>query len=243
MDSAELETRLSRIATKWSMVFQAHGSAVDAATGARQKLMLRYHGAVYRYLLAAVRDPEAAEDLSQDFAVRCLRGDFHRAAPERGRFRDYLKTALINLANDHHRSRQARPQGLPAEPAAPAALSASAAESSFVSSWREELLERTWKALAEDQPTYHAALQLKIANPDMTSAQIAEQLTRQLDKPMTAVNVRKALQRAHDRFADLLLDEIACSLGSSAPAEMRAELTELDLLKYCRQALERREQA
>jgi RNA polymerase sigma-70 factor (ECF subfamily) len=243
LDSADLDTRLSRIATKWSMVMAAHGPPADAATAARQQLMLRYHGAVYRYLLAAVRDPEAAEDLSQEFAVRCLRGDFHRAAPERGRFRDYLKTALINLANDHHRSRQAGPERLAADPAAPAELSDSDAEKSFVSSWREELLERTWKALAEDQPTYHAALQLKIVNPEMTSAQIAEELTRQLGKPMTAVNVRKALQRAHDRFADLLLDEIACSLGSSAPAAMRVELTELDLLKYCRQALERRETA
>ena len=40
-------------------------------------------GAAYRYLLGAVHDPDAADDLCQDFAVRFLRGDFRRADPGR----------------------------------------------------------------------------------------------------------------------------------------------------------------
>jgi DNA-directed RNA polymerase specialized sigma24 family protein len=48
-----------------------------------------------------VRDPEVADDLAQEFALRFLRGDFQRADPERGRCRDYLKRALINLVHDY----------------------------------------------------------------------------------------------------------------------------------------------
>src|SRR5437660_8169131 len=121
MQPSDLDQRLSRIATLWTVVFRAHEGGADAAQEARNRLMLRYSGAVYRYLLGAVRDPETAGDLCQEFAVRFLRGDFRRADPRRGRFRDYVKAALVNLVNDHHRARQARPRPLAggAEPAAP----------------------------------------------------------------------------------------------------------------------------
>src|SRR5437867_9487672 len=97
MQPSDLNQRLSKIATLWTVVFRAHEGGADSAQEARNRLMLRYSGAVYRYLLGAVRDPEAAGDLCQEFALRFLRGDFRRAAPERGRFRDYVKSALINL--------------------------------------------------------------------------------------------------------------------------------------------------
>src|SRR5262245_44520612 len=99
MGPSELEQRLSGIATQWTAVFRAHGETTDSAVSARNRLMLRYSGAVYRYLLGAVRDPDVASDLCQEFAVKFLRGDFRRAAPERGRFRDYVKSALVNLVN------------------------------------------------------------------------------------------------------------------------------------------------
>ena len=51
--------------------------------------------------------------------------------------------------------------------------------------------------------------------------------------------VRKTLQRAQAKFADLLLDRVAESLDDPA-ADLEAELRELDLLKYCRTALGRR---
>jgi hypothetical protein len=38
----------------------------------------------------------------------------------------------------------------------------------------------------------------------------------------------------------LLIQEVAASLSSADPAELKEELQELDLLRYCRAALERR---
>ena len=77
----------------------------------------------------------------------------------------------------------------------------------------------------------------------MPSAEMAEKLTGQLGKPMTAENVRKSLQRAHTKFAELMLDQVAESLDDPSPEELEAELNALDLLRYCRSALDRRKKA
>src|SRR5437870_4779704 len=107
MDPRELAQNLSRISTRWSALRQAHQGPEKAAAAARQELMERYCGAIYRYLLSAVRDPHAAEDLTQEFALRFVRGRFRNADPKRGRFRDYVKTSLFHLVDDYRR-RQAR---------------------------------------------------------------------------------------------------------------------------------------
>jgi RNA polymerase sigma-70 factor (ECF subfamily) len=242
MDQDTLSQRLSRIATRWSQVLQAHGPNAGAATSAQALLLQRYGGAVYRYLLGAVRDPDVADDLAQEFAVRFVRGDFRRADPERGRFRDYLKTALIHLVTDHHRSRHGWPRALALdapEPAAPA-VAPPDTETDFLASWRAELLDRTWGALAAHNPTYHAVLRLRVEDPEATSSRAAEQLSVRLGRPVTGDWVRKTQQRAHARYADLLLDEVSHSLGTPSPEVLEKELQELDLLKYCRSALARR---
>jgi RNA polymerase sigma-70 factor (ECF subfamily) len=222
-------------------MFQTRPENSDEQRLNLQRLLERYCGAVYRYVLGAVRDPDVAEELTQEFALRFLRGDFRRADPKRGRFRDYLKTSLVHLVTDHHRRRQAQPQQLAVEPAAAAPDSLNS-DADFQASWRDELLDRTWQALAADNPGYHAALRLRIENPDLRSAEMAEQLTASLGKPVSAASARKMLERAHSKFADLLVDEVVYSLGDASVAELEEELNQLDLLKYCRTALAQRQE-
>src|SRR5436190_24182316 len=136
------DQRLSRISTKWTLMFQAHQPGENEAA-ARGQILGRYTGPVYRYLLGAVGDADVAEELSQELALRFLRGDFHRARPEGGRFRNYLKTALVNLVNDHHRKRQAAPGPLPADTPDRGGVPASDAHQDFTANWREEMLEKT----------------------------------------------------------------------------------------------------
>jgi RNA polymerase sigma-70 factor (ECF subfamily) len=238
MDPQGLPDRLSRISTMWTMVLRAHETEADQRAQAR--LLQHYGGAVYRYLLGAVHDADVAEELAQEFALRVVRGDFRRADPTKGRFRDYLKTALSRLVTDHYRARQAWPQRLSPDAAAPAASEGADTEARFLEHWRQGLLDRTWVALAEQNLTYQAVLRHRVENPDMPSARMAEELTAKLGKPLTADSIRKTLQRAHEKFADLLIEEVARSLENPTPDELRAELQELDLLKYCRSALERR---
>src|SRR5262245_3862711 len=87
------EHRLSQISTAWSLLKKEHQLAVTAEAKARAALIERYQTAAYRYLLAATRDADVADDLFQEFALRLVRGDFHRADGRRGRFRDYVKSA------------------------------------------------------------------------------------------------------------------------------------------------------
>lgn len=243
MEQRIANEHLSRISTMWTLVFQAHGGAADAIAAAQNELMLRYGGAVYRYLLGALRDPDAAAELSQEFALRFVGGKFRRADPGRGRFRDYVRVSLSRLVSEYHRQRKRLPVLLSPDAPEPAADDPSLdADGAFVASWREELLERTWQALSEANAAYHTVLLYRIDNPDASSAQMAEQLGERLQKPVNAAWVRKTLQRAHEKYADLLLEEVARSLGDAGEEVLRAELEELDLLKYCRSALERRAQ-
>jgi RNA polymerase sigma-70 factor (ECF subfamily) len=231
--------RLSQFSTRWSIIQQAHDGTAEQAAAARQEVLTRYGGAVYRYLLSAVRDPHVAEDLTQEFALKFLRGGFHRADAHRGRFRDYLKIALIHLVNDYQRKQRNQhfPLAVDApEPAAPS--SGNDPDGEFVASWREELLDATWNALLQRYPAYHAVLRLRIESPEMTSSQMAEQLTVQMGELCNAAWVRKTLQRAHDKYAELLVDEVAQSLPVATATALREELQELGLLKYCHSVLQ-----
>jgi DNA-directed RNA polymerase specialized sigma24 family protein len=215
---------------------------------AQQELLQRYAGAIYRYLLAALNDPDAADEVAQEFAYCLVRGDFAEADPGRGRFRDFLKTVLFHLIVNHQRTRnkQARLLPLPVGEAEPAVVVSPDAESEreFLRLWREELLDHAWGALAEEQgragPDGYTVLRLRAEQPGLSSSQMAEHLGPRLGKEVTAVGVRQALHRARRRFAELLVEEVARSLVDATPEQIEQELIDLELLVYCRPALERR---
>ena len=238
MNSEGLSQRLSRMSTQWTLLAQAHAGPGDESAEAQRRLMLRYCGAAYRYLLAAVRDENAAMDLCQEFAVRFLRGDFRRAAADRGRFRDYVKTSLRHLVTDFHRARQAGPKSLPQNMPAPTATD----EEDFLAGWREELLSKTWETLATNHPTLDVVLRAHAERQDASAAELGAELGETIGRPLTAGNVRVTLHRARTRFAELLVDEVAQSLGQSTQAELAEELEALGFLKLCGPALGKREE-
>ncbi len=69
---------------------------------------------------------------------------------------------------------------------------------------------------------------------------MAEQLGPRLGKAYTLDGVRKALQRARDKFADLLLAEVMHSLEAPSREQLEQELIDLGLFAYCQAALQRR---
>jgi DNA-directed RNA polymerase specialized sigma24 family protein len=239
MQQDNANDRLSRITTLWTLVLQAHAGPTDAATAAQCLLMQRYCGAVYRYLLGALKNEEAAADLFQDFAVRFLRGDFRRADPQRGRFRNYVKTALINLVNDYRNAPRLQP--LPENLATPPdpICECEQSESTFIESWREEMVSRTWAALAETHSNLFTVLMCHVRAPDVPAQQKAEQLAAELEKPFTANQFRVTLHRAREKFAELLVEEVRHSLESPSDAELEQELRDLHLLSLCESALQR----
>jgi RNA polymerase sigma-70 factor (ECF subfamily) len=107
---------LSKITTLWTALNAAHHGAGGERDAARQQLIERYAAAVHRYLLAALRDPHAADELLQEFLLALLRGNFHKADRQRGRFRDYIKTVLFHLISKYRRG-EARHAALADNPA------------------------------------------------------------------------------------------------------------------------------
>jgi DNA-directed RNA polymerase specialized sigma24 family protein len=86
----------------------------ESVTTARRQLLLRYGRAVHRYLLGALRDADAADELSQESALRFLRGGLRGADSQRGRFRTFLKGVLCHLVADYSGGGRASPSFRPA---------------------------------------------------------------------------------------------------------------------------------
>jgi RNA polymerase sigma-70 factor (ECF subfamily) len=245
MKEESFNQRLSRISTLWSLVCRAHQGPASAANAARQQLLERYGGAVRRYLRKVLHDPDGADEVFQEFALRLLHGDLRGADPKRGRFRNFVKGTLFHLIADYHKQFWRWPRPLPSGGAA-LAVNPQQAEShrEFLESWCDELLARAWAALAEveaetGQP-YYAVLRFRADHPETRSPQMARQLATQLGQPFTAAGVRQTLHRARVKFAHRLLDEVTHSLENPSAEQLEEELIELGLLDYCKPALERR---
>jgi RNA polymerase sigma-70 factor (ECF subfamily) len=229
------EQRLSQISTAWTVLQQAHGEAPEQAKAARRHLLQQYSATVYRYLLAATRCPDAADDLYQEFALRFVRGAFAGADPQRGRFRDFLKTALVRLVIDHQRHQTRRPQSLQEDVGA-AEASSLVSDQEYIALWRTQLMTDAWRRLAEwERATgnpLNTLLRFRAQHPQATSQEIADQLSAPLAKPLTAAWVRKNLHDARRRFTEFLVEAVRDTLGPVG--DLEDELLRLGLLEYCR---------
>ena len=234
---------ISQIETIWPVLMQAHGGTPDAISAAQQVILSRYRPAVYRYLLACVGSADAADELCSEFTLRFVRGDFRNADPEKGRFRDLLKTALYHLIIDYHKRRQRGMQPLAADgrDVPDSVDSVCDSDKQFLETWRANLLNKTWDALAEEErrtgQPLHTVLHFRAAHPKLRSAQMAEQLGERLGRSVTADWVRKWLHHGRERFADLLLHEVAASLREPTLDSVEEELIDLGLFEYCKTAV------
>jgi len=240
------ESRLSRIETLWSVVRRAHDGEGSGTTAAQQILLDQYGGAVRRYLLASLRNEDAANEVFQEFALKFVRGDFEKANPAKGRFRQFVKTVVYRLVIDHHR-RQKKAQRHKdlvdvqehLEPTVTAKM-----EADFVASWRSELLARAWSQLQEVETKsgkpYHTVLRFRADHPKLSSTELAAELTTQLGREIKAGNARVLVHRSREIFAEQLLDLVEESLDNRSDEELENELIAIDLLSYCRPSLDAR---
>jgi DNA-directed RNA polymerase specialized sigma24 family protein len=243
MSELPVNRKLNQLSTCWSAVCRAHEGPSAGMATARQELLARYGGAIFRYLRGALRDTAEAEELYQEFALRFLRGDFRRAAPESGRFRDFIKTALLRLVSRHCARRRSGALPLEIDVADTSLPPSEGAEREFLRSWRAELLSRTWLTLArfeeESGRPFYQALRLRVEHPDRSCEEVATLLAACLRKSVKGPAYRQILHRARTMFAQLLLEEVTQSLSAPTRTEIEQELADLGLLAYCRPALAR----
>lgn len=247
-----IRQHLSQMATSWTILQRAHQGPAEDAGDARRAVLDRYAPAVYRYLLGAVRDRDRADELFQDFALKFLRGDFHRACPERGRFRDYLKSALYHLIVREQTRRRPRSltRDLPEPAPDPAPTISPDQDEAFLQALREELIHRAWDRLEQrenhDGRPLFTILRFRTDQPELDSEAAAAELSRRLGRPLSAGWVRKWHHLARRQFAIELCDEVAQTLGSADPDpdDLERELQVLGWLDHCRAAVtERRSRA
>jgi RNA polymerase sigma-70 factor (ECF subfamily) len=236
--------RLSQIETLWSVVRVAHQTDESNARDAQRQLLEQYGNAIKRYLNTKLRDPAVADDVYQDFAIKFVRGEFQNVTPEKGRFRTFIRTVLFRQVADFYRSRKRRNDvQLDVNLIEPVGESEEQARNEqFAEVWRDEMLKKAWDALYDLEETsgkpWYSVLQLRVKNPQMRSAQLAEVVGEQLQKPMTSANVRVLIHRAREKFSVLLIETISNSLNSTSPDDIEEELADLELLDYCQAALE-----
>src|SRR6185437_1975663 len=187
--------------TLWGLVTEANHGPEEASQRARAALLDRYKGAVHAYLLGALRDANAADDLAQEFYLRFVRGDLRNANPEKGRFRDLVKTTLFHLILDYQRRQKARPHPLPPDDIGSASVSPDVlpSEEQFLDSWRPQLLGQAWNALRLHDTTYYTVLLLRAENSELSSAEMAEQLSVQFGHAVSADWVRTRVKRAREQ--------------------------------------------
>lgn len=227
-----MSDRLNELDTHWTQVRLAVAGDGPAATKAQEEIIRRYGGAIRRYLQAALGDPIAVDELTQEFAMALISGGFD-VDKNRGRFRDFVKGVLFRMVKKYRRQqqRQARLMATNIDLTDPDAFPAECDEH-FRQDWRDELLARTWAALANDEPTYFTVLHFRAAHPDMPSDKMVEGLSPQLGKRLTSDGIRQTLRRARKRYVDLLMAEVAGSLEFPAPSAIQDELRELDLASF-----------
>jgi RNA polymerase sigma factor (sigma-70 family) len=98
--------------TEWSLVLAAGEADGPESRKALESLCRRYWYPVYAEVRFAGYDAENSRDLTQGFFLQLLeRKALTVADPDRGKFRDFLKTSIKNYLSDEAARRQAQKRG------------------------------------------------------------------------------------------------------------------------------------
>ena len=240
------EHDLDDMATDWTELSRAvrNTGNQEAARQAQENLLLRYSSAIRRYVRVAFRDANNVDEIYQDFATRFVEGGFRHVNRSRGRFRDYLKTALFRLVLDFKTKAGRFPsQWSDSYPEPAMDAMPSEEDEQFRVCWRDELLSRAWRNLEERQRQdglpFAAVLRYGCEKPKVRSEAVARHFSKQTGRNITATNVRKTRMLARQFFEDALLVEVAQTLEDPSIDNLEEELCELGIHTWCLKALVR----
>jgi RNA polymerase sigma-70 factor (ECF subfamily) len=220
------------VTTHWSVVLSAQNQNVAKSSAALETLCRTYWYPLYAYARRAGHAPADAEDLTQSFFARLLEKDYLlSAAREKGKFRTFLLVALKRfLANEWDRQHAQKRGGF----APIVSIDHDTAESRFAAEpshnlqpdllfdrqWALTLLDRTMTRLQQEyvatgRSRLFESLRNLLVKDDSAStyAEIAARLN------LTEPAVKMAVHRLRTRYRDVLREEIAQTVTSSAEVE------------------------
>jgi RNA polymerase sigma factor (sigma-70 family) len=241
MDSFEDPTNirggahLTELETSWTTIRTAHigGPEGQAAMG---ELIGRYHDAVLRYLKLKLRDANLADEVFQEFWTKLLTHKLAGADCNKGRFRDYLRTVLHRLIIDHFRGRkfQSLPPGDLLDPSQP--------DDDYDEVWREAVLKRALSRLETyelktPKNRYATVLSLRSNNPHKSIDELSATLSEQTGAKVTPESFRKTLQRARNKYFELLIQELRETIHPATDDDIEEEIQALGLGQQYRRYL------
>lgn len=224
--------------TQWSVILQARRDSAHRRA-ALEQLCASYWLPIYGYLRRRGHSPADAEDLTQNFFVYLLDGDFlDRPDPAKGRFRGYLVGALRHFLSEHFERANAQKRGgraqfidwhsLDAESELASVDQPQADPSAlFERSWALTLLARALRKLEDEQATPPArAAQFAVLKTFLSTTPGPGDYDRAAAAlGTTRTNVAVWVHRLNQRYAELVKLEIAATVND--PTEVRAEMQHL----------------
>jgi RNA polymerase sigma-70 factor (ECF subfamily) len=199
-----------------------------------------YWGPVHYFLTAIARDPQEADDVTQELFVSMLKpGFFEGYDPERGRFRVWLRGCARNVYLNHLKRQQAnkrRPRelvemdGVGDEQLARLPPDGEAADQIFDRQWALTLTQRALDRLHtqyRDEGAEHVFLQLRgILSGEKTRTHDAER-SKALGRSPEALKTERhrAREEMKERLQECLVQEVVAT--GVSPAAARAEIGEL----------------
>jgi RNA polymerase sigma factor (sigma-70 family) len=217
--------------THWSAVLAAGQTASPCATAAMEELCRTYWYPIYAYVRRRGHTVEEAQDLTQEFFLRLIAKHWLADAnPGKGRFRNFLLTALNHfLANEWRRLQAAKRGGgqalISLDDTAEARYAQEPAfdltpEKIYERRWALTLLDQALSRLREEFVAAAHAQQFDLLRGFLTTdagesryAEVAAELG------MTAAAVAVAVHRLRHRYRELVREEIAHTVTSLAEVE------------------------
>ncbi len=206
--------------TRWTFIRQAAAAPTAESRAALEELCRHYVDPVLAFVARRVESRETAEDLTQDFFSRLIRGELlAKADPNRGRFRAFLLNAVRDFLADAHDLARAQKRGgevrhisltttVITEP-----MTQLSADQEFDVRWARTILQRSLDRLQSEHSDGRATLfdALK-GSLDASDRMNGRDLAAKLG--MSEGAVRVALHRMRQRLGQLIREEIAETVPS-----------------------------
>lgn len=239
----DLEAR-NFVTTRWSLILTSADLEGDAqrAHQALSELCRLYWRPIFSFICRRGHSAEDAQDLTQDFFVMILEGNWLRHAdPTRGRFRSLLFTSLRNFLNDAAEKRHTRKRGGDVQfvswdewmAEAPSQLTASAqalqswpAERLFDLRWAATVVEQALRRLREECESQGRLRAFETLRPCLGAERddvSYSTLSQTLGVP--EATVKRLVHRLRQRYRSLLRDEVAKTVAD--PEEVDNEIRHL----------------